>query len=72
MKLIFIFRSREVFFQSKHTYLMPIEMAAGLGILFLARPLAGPISKSSANCLLVAEFERHPGRRKDTAEFCFD
>jgi hypothetical protein len=69
---MYIFRRREVFFQSKHTRLVPIETAAGLGILFLARPFAGLISKSSANCLRITEFERHPGRRKGVVKFCFD
>jgi hypothetical protein len=32
-----------VFFQSKQTYLVPIETAAGLGILFLPKSFAGLI-----------------------------
>jgi hypothetical protein len=61
-----------VFFQSKYTRLVPMETAAGPGILLVTRPLAGPMSKPSANCLCVAEFERYPGRRKGAAEFYFD
>jgi hypothetical protein len=61
-----------VFFQSTPTRLVPIETAADPGILLLVSPFAGPVLKSSANSLRVAEFERHPGRRKGAVKFCFD